>query len=54
MDLAGEDGEAWKRFTRIQVEIGLQQPLMPNIFLPRKNLPYLWISLRYEKLADVC
>ena len=27
---------------------------MPGIFLPRNNLPHLWISLRYEKLADVC
>lgn len=27
---------------------------MPGIFLPRNNLPHLWISLRYEKLTDVC
>ena len=23
-------------------------------FLPRNDLPHLWISLRYEKLANVC
>ncbi|KAF3945993.1 hypothetical protein CMV_027689 [Castanea mollissima] len=54
IELAGENGGAWKRFTRIQVEVELLQPLMPGIFLPRDNLPHLWISLRYEKLADVC
>ncbi|XP_075659200.1 uncharacterized protein LOC142629097 [Castanea sativa] len=54
IDLAGENGGAWKRFTRIQVEVELLQPLMPGIFLPRDNLPHLWISLRYEKLANVC
>ena len=27
---------------------------MPGIFLVRKDLPYLWTSLKYEKLADVC
>lgn len=38
----------------MQIEIDLSRPLIPGIFLPRNNLPHLWISLRYEKLADVC
>ena len=54
VDFAGEGDGSWRRFIRIQVEVDLLQPLMPGIFLPRNNLPYLWISLRYEKLADVC
>ena len=37
----------------MQIEIDLSRPLIPGIFLPRNNLPHLWISLRYEKLADV-
>lgn len=54
VDLDGEGGGSWKRFIRIQVEIELNRPLIPSIFLPRHNLPHLWISLIYEKLVDVC
>lgn len=54
VDLDGEGGGSWKRFIRIQVKIELNRPLIPSIFLPRHNLPHLWISLIYEKLVDVC
>lgn len=54
LDLAGEGGGAWRKFIRIQVEVDLLRPLMPGIFLTRGKLPHLWVSFRYEKLADVC
>ena len=54
VDLAGDGGGTWKRFIRIQIEVELHRPLLPGIFLPRNDLPHLWISLRYEKLANVC
>ena len=54
VDYAEEGDGSWRRFIRIQVEVDLLQPLMPGTFLPRNNLPHLWVSLRYEKLADVC
>jgi len=54
IDLLNERGGAWKRFICIQVEVDLLRPIMPGIFLLRKDLPYLWISLKYEKLANVC
>ena len=38
----------------MQIKIDLTRPLILGIFLPRNNLPHLWISLRYEKLANVC
>lgn len=38
----------------MQIEIDFSRPLILGIFLPRNNLPHLWISLRYEKLVDVC
>ena len=54
VDLAGDEGGTWKRFIRIQIEVELHRPLLPGIFLPRNDLPHLWISLRYEKMANVC
>ncbi|KAF3972878.1 hypothetical protein CMV_003649 [Castanea mollissima] len=53
MDFTSKGGGAWRKFICIQAEVNLLQPFMPSIFLPRSNLPHLWISFRYEKLADV-
>ena len=54
VDLARDGGGTWKRFICIQIEVMLNRPHIPRIFFPRNDLPHLWISLRYEKLADVC
>ena len=54
IEFTGSGGEVWRRFSRIQVEVAIAKPLLPGFFLPRADLPDLWISLKYEKLADVC
>ena len=38
LDLSGEGGSKWRRFTRIKVDIDVKQPLLPGVFLPRPNL----------------
>ena len=42
LDLAGEGGSEWRRFTRIKTDIDVAQPLLPRVFLPRPNLNDLW------------
>nr|POE88627.1 hypothetical protein CFP56_61541 [Quercus suber] len=54
LDLSGEGGSEWRRFTRIKVNIEVEQPLLPGVFLPRPNLDDLWVSLKYEKLSIIC
>ena len=54
LDLAGEGGAQWRRFIRIKVNIDIEQPLHPRVFLPRPNLDDLWVSLKYEKISQVC
>ncbi|KAK9997641.1 hypothetical protein SO802_022327 [Lithocarpus litseifolius] len=54
LDLSGEGGSNWRKFTRIKVDIDIEQPLLPGIFLPRPKLDDLWVSLKYEKLSIIC
>ena len=53
LDLVGEGGAAWRKFLRIQIELKVLKPLRPGFFLPKENLPHLWISFKYEKLSDI-
>jgi hypothetical protein len=39
---------------RIRVLINVLQPLIPGFFLPRLDLPSIWIRFQYERLADYC
>lgn len=54
LELTGEGGTAWRKFLRIQIELDVLKLLMPGFFLPRKNLPHIWINFKYEKIANIC
>ncbi|KAK9991387.1 hypothetical protein SO802_026372 [Lithocarpus litseifolius] len=53
VDVVGDGGSVWKKFIRIKVKVDLSEPLLLGNFLPRSNQNYLWISLKYKKLADI-
>nr|POE93141.1 hypothetical protein CFP56_40295 [Quercus suber] len=54
VDFVGEGDSGWKRFTKIMVDVDISKPLIPRVFLPWPKLSDLWISLKYEKIANVC
>jgi hypothetical protein len=54
VDFVGKPQPRWHRFIRIRVEVDVSAPLIPGLFLPRKDLSDVWIGLKYEKLSDLC
>ena len=54
IDLSGKGGAQWRKFTRIKVNIDIEQSLLPGVFLPRPNLDDLWVSLKFEKISQIC
>uniref|UniRef100_A0A2N9FEW4 CCHC-type domain-containing protein n=1 Tax=Fagus sylvatica TaxID=28930 RepID=A0A2N9FEW4_FAGSY len=44
----------WQRHTRVRVNVNVNNPLCPGIFLPRHERTDIWISLKYERLPEFC
>lgn len=41
-------------FVRARLRIDVSQPLSTGCWIPRRNLPKVWVSIKYEKLQDLC
>ena len=54
VDLIAEHRILWKSFVRCRVNINIAAPFCPGMFLPRSDRSDMWISLKYERLLDVC
>ncbi len=54
VDLIVEPRILWQRFVRCRINIDITTPLCPGMFLPRKDRNDIWISLKYERLPEVC
>ena len=54
VDLVGDSPLVWHNFTHLRIEIDLSASLTPGFFLPRKDLTDLWITLKYERLLEIC
>ncbi|KAJ1408612.1 Zinc finger, CCHC-type [Sesbania bispinosa] len=47
-------GQLVRSFIRARVKINVKNPLVIGCWVPRKDLPRLWIQFRYEKLQGFC
>lgn len=47
-------GQICRQYLRIKVEINTLLALVPRFLLPRHGKDPLWISFKYERLADYC
>lgn len=41
-------------FMRVRVSIDITKPLVTGFWVPRKELPKVWVMLYYERLQDYC
>lgn len=48
------DGQLVRYFVRARIRINVSQPLSTGCWVPRRNLPQVWVSIKYEKLQDLC
>lgn len=48
------DGKLIRPFIRARVELDIKLPLSTGCWVPRKNLPKAWVSIKYERLQDLC
>ncbi|XP_057454738.1 uncharacterized protein LOC130746201 [Lotus japonicus] len=47
-------GKLLRPFFRVKVSINTNNPFVTGFWVPRRNLPKVWITLRYEKLQGYC
>lgn len=48
------NGKLVRSFIRARIVINIQQPLSMGCWIPRRNMPKVWVSLKYERLQDLC
>lgn len=48
------EGKLIRSFIRARVEIDIQHPLSTGCWIPRRNLPKIWVSIKYERLQNLC
>lgn len=48
------EGQIVRQFVRAKIRINVLQPLSTGFWVPCRNLPKVWVNLKYEKLQDMC
>lgn len=48
------EGKIVRHFVRGRVQVDVTKPLPIGCWIPRVNLPRLWVFYRYERLLDLC
>lgn len=48
------DGRLLRTFVRGRVKVELEKPLPTGCWVPRSNLPNLWVKYRYERIQSLC
>ena len=54
VDFSESPSGIWQRFARVRVNVNVNKPLCPGVFLPRHERTDIWISLKYERLPEYC
>ncbi|KAJ1391355.1 Zinc knuckle CX2CX4HX4C [Sesbania bispinosa] len=48
------EGRLLRTFVRVRALIDIKKPITTGCWVPRRDLPRVWIILRYEKLQGLC
>ncbi|KAF7826245.1 reverse transcriptase [Senna tora] len=47
-------GAVTRSFGRARVKLDIREPFLGGLWVPRPNLPKLWVAMKYEKLQNFC
>lgn len=48
------EGQLVRQFIRARIHINVLQPFFTGCWVPRRNLSNVWVTVKYEKLQDLC
>ncbi|KAJ1396214.1 Zinc finger, CCHC-type [Sesbania bispinosa] len=48
------EGKLLRTFVRVRARVNIKKPLVTGCWVPRKNLPKVWIMFKYERLQGLC
>lgn len=48
------EGKLIRNSIRARVEVNIRHPLFAGCWVPRRNLPRVWVFVKYEILQDLC